>query len=220
MFPALTAMRAAGNGISGSGAGDTQQQQQQGQQQTAQAAAGTQQQGQGQQQQGQGLHQCEEDHLEEGAKLEELGRLLGAVKAHARWAAAAAAPAALAGHIQCTSMLPVGWRAGAHLACTKNLLSILPGLTHPPACVPGWLPAGGVPRRWLPWWRSCLTWRTAWQRPCTATWQKRSRVSVVPMSAVFAAFAAFAVVAVLAVFLCGGFRARFWLPAPHFCHSW
>lgn len=36
------------------------------------------------------LH-VEDDHDEEGAKLEELGRLLGAVKAHARWAPRAAA---------------------------------------------------------------------------------------------------------------------------------
>jgi hypothetical protein len=51
------------------------------------------------------MHQCEEDHQEEGAKLEELGRLLGAVKAHARWAAAAAAPAAVL-----AAVLPASWQ--------------------------------------------------------------------------------------------------------------
>lgn len=37
---------------------------------------------------------CQDDHEEETSKLEELGRLLGAVKAHARWAGAPAKPPA------------------------------------------------------------------------------------------------------------------------------
>jgi type II secretory pathway predicted ATPase ExeA len=88
VFPVLRRLRAgSGDGAAGRaadahGADVAQQAQQQAQQQQTQA------QQQHAQQDAQRLN-VEDDHDEEGAKLEELGRLLGAVKAHARQAPAA-----------------------------------------------------------------------------------------------------------------------------------
>ena len=89
MFPALQRMRGHGGAQQAQDGGAEwpasrgQEQQQQGQQQQQQQQQGQQQQLLQEAQPRDGLRVCQ-DHDEEGAKLEELGRLLGAVKAHAR----------------------------------------------------------------------------------------------------------------------------------------